>query len=353
VRIALLSPLYESVPPQLYGGTERVVAWLADALVERGHEVVLFASGDSQTRAELIPVVDRALRLGGDDRVDPIAVHIAAAEMARRFADELELDVVHSHIDYLAMPTFRDADVPFVSTMHGRLDIPGLRHVHRALRCPLVSISDAQRAPLPEASWAATVYHGLPTEQYPVGEGDGDYVVFLGRMSPEKRPDAAIRAARRAGVRLVMAAKVDAVDRPYFEQEVVPLLCQGDDVWYIGEVDDQVKVELLGRARALLFPAFWPEPFGLAMIESMACGTPVIARRCGSIPEVVTDGHTGFVCDDDDALVEALGQLHGIDRLACRHEVEVRFSAERMAADYELVYEELCGHTQRAIAAVH
>ena len=340
VRIALLSPLYESVPPQKYGGTERVVSWLADELVRRGHHVTLFASGDSRTRAELVPVVDRALRLGHRGLLlDSYALHLAAAARVRARAHDF--DVIHSSIDYLAFPAFRDAPVPFVTTMHGRLDIAGLTEVHGAYPLPVVSISDAQRAALPDAAWVATVYHGLPIEPGPVGPGGGDYVVFLGRISPEKAPDAAIRAARRAGVRLVIAAKIDPADRAYHDEVIAPLLRAGDGVEFIGEVDDAQKVALLRDARALLFPICWPEPFGLVMIEAMACGTPVIARRSGSVPEIVDHGRTGLICDDEDQLVAALHAIDRLDRAACRRAVEQRFSVARMTSDYETLYHDL------------
>jgi glycosyltransferase involved in cell wall biosynthesis len=345
LRIALLAPLMESVPPRLYGGTERVVHWLAEGLIDRGHEVTLFASGDSSTRARLVPVVERALRLDPRELRDPVALHLLEAEMCRdRFA---EFDVVHSHIDYLAFGAFRGLPVPVVATLHGRLDIDGLDRVHQAYRAPLVSISNAQRAPMPAARWAATIYHGLPLDGIRFDPEGGDYAVFLGRMSREKRPDVAIEVARRAGIRLVLAAKVDPFDGDYFEQEIEPLLAQ-PGVDFIGEVDDERKQALLGKARALLFPVSWPEPFGLAMVEAMACGTPVIACRCGSVPEVIDHGVTGFICDDDDELVGALARAHELDRAACRRVVERRFGRERMAAEYEMLYRRLIARAEPA-----
>ena len=345
MRIAMMAPLYESVPPSCYGGTERVVWWLAEELLRRGHHVTLFATGDSRCSAELVPVVERALRTASKGTlIDPIALHLAAARMARARADEF--DLIHSHIDFIGFPAFDRSPVPVVTTMHGRLDIEGLTEIHRSYRSPVVSISDSQRAPLPAANWVGTVYHGLPMDLYSFGEGRGDYVLFLGRISPEKAPDVAIRVARRAGIRLVIAAKVDAADRTYFETVVEPLLRDGDGVEYIGEVGDQRKIELLRDARALLFPVCWPEPFGLVMIEAMACGAPVVARRFGSVPEVVRGGRTGFICDDEDELVAALGRLDEIDRRDCRRWVEDRFSVTRMAADYEALYRRLIAQRQ-------
>jgi glycosyltransferase involved in cell wall biosynthesis len=336
MRIAQLAPLAESVPPRLYGGTERVVSWLTEALVARGHDVTLFASGDSVTSARLIPIGDRALRGGSGD---PMAAHTMLVAMAKARADEF--DVVHSHVDFLPFLAFDGVRPAVLGTMHGRLDLPWLPPLFRQFRdFPLVSISNAQRHPAPAANWVATVYHGLPIDGFPTGDGRGDYLLFLGRMSPEKRPEAAIAAARRAGVRLLLAAKVDDVDRAWFTRTVEPLLSQ-PGIEFVGEVDEHRKHELLCAARAMLFPIDWPEPFGLAMIEAMACGTPVITRRCGSTPEVVADGVTGFVCDDDAAVVDAIRRIDTIDRVACRRRVEERFAVERMVAAYEEVYERL------------
>ncbi|HTM22485.1 MAG TPA: glycosyltransferase family 4 protein [Kofleriaceae bacterium] len=341
LRIALISPLYESVPPSLYGGTERVVSWLAEELVELGHDVTLFASGQSRTRAHLVEVIDRPLRLHLDGRLlDPYAMHVAMAQQVRSRAGEF--DVVHSHIDYLGFSAFRDSPTPMLTTLHGRLDIEGLDMIHGCHAMPVVSISDAQRAALPDARWIGTVYHGLPIDDYQFGCGSGDYLVFLGRFSREKRPEVAIEVARRAGVKLVIAAKVDEGDREFYDDVIAPMIRRARScVEYIGEVDDREKVELLRNARALLFPVLWPEPFGLAMIEALACGTPVIARRCGSIPEVIDHGHTGFVCDDDDALVDCIHDLDLIDRGDCRRQAEERFSSARMAADYLSLYRAL------------
>jgi glycosyltransferase involved in cell wall biosynthesis len=284
-------------------------------------------------------VVERALdRGGGADSVMAHVLEIGAVQ--RRLA---EFDVLHSHIDYLAFPAFRDSDPPLVTTLHGRLDIDGLAPIVRHFwQRPLVSISDSQRAPLSAANWVATVHHGLPLADYPFGDGRGDYLLFLGRMSPEKRPDVAIDAARRAGARLVLAAKVDPVDREYFDTVVRPLLVE-PGIEFIGEADQMGKLALLRDARALLFPILWPEPFGLVMIEAMACGTPVIARRCGSVDAV------GRICDDDDALVKAIEEIGAIDRARCRRWVEQWFSVERMATSYERIYRRLAsGRKDRA-----
>jgi glycosyltransferase involved in cell wall biosynthesis len=338
MRIAEVSPLYESVPPTLYGGTERVVSWLTEELLRRGHEVTLFASGDSKTRARLVPVIDQALRLGGRAHVDPLAQHLVALEMVRERASEF--DIVHSHVDYITWPLLRDLHIPMVVTTHGRLDLYGLETLYRTYdQLPLVSISDAQREAVPHANFVATVHHGLPVRDYPMGPG-GDHLVFLGRIHPEKRPHIAIQVALRARLPLVIAAKVDVPERRYFESEVRPLL-SGPGIHYIGEVDDGAKMRLLGNARAVLSPALWPEPFGLVMVEAMACGTPVVARRCGSIPEIVRHRKTGFVCDDDDELVEGVMRAGDYDRRACRKWVEERFSVERMTDDYEELFERM------------
>jgi glycosyltransferase involved in cell wall biosynthesis len=339
MRIALLAPLHEAVPPHRYGGTERVLSWLTEELVRRGHTVTLFASGDSRTEATVVPVTPVALRPCGAKEV--IGPHLKQIALLR---DRLsEFDVIHSHVDFFALPFHRHGDPPIVTTLHGRLDLPEFAPVYTAFQNEaFVSISNAQRLPVPDLRWVATVYHGLPLAEYPVGPGRGDYVLFLGRISPEKRPHAAIDVARRAGVRLVLAAKVDPTDRAYYEEAIVPRLAvAGSAVDYVGETDLAETVRLLQDARALLFPIDWPEPFGLAMIESMACGTPVVTRRCGSTPEVVDHGSTGFVCDDDEDVLLALKRLDRIDRATCRAQVEARFTVERMTDDYEAVYRRL------------
>ena len=332
MRIAQLAPLDDAVPPKRYGGTERVVSWLTEELVRRGHDVTLFASGDSYTAAELVPVVPRAERPGGD--AGPLAARILQLGMVARRARRF--DVVHSHIDVFGLPGLDG--LPALSTLHGRLDVGLYGPILRTFaHQPVVSISDAQRDPVPDAGWIGTVYHGLPIEEYPFTPEPSDYFAFVGRMSPEKRPDVAIDIARRAGVRLLLAAKVDRVDREYFDTVVRPRLRE-PGIEYVGELGEHDKIELVRRARALLFPILWPEPFGLVMIEALACGTPVLTRRCGSTPEVVADGEVGFVCDDDAELLCAVEAVDRIDRRRCREHVVRRFDVARMARDYEALY---------------
>lgn len=339
MHIAMLAPLYESVPPARYGGTERVVDWLCRELSAQGHRVTLFASGDSTTSAHLVPIVERALRLANRPLLDPVAYHLLAVEEAA--ARAAAFDVVHSHLDYLPFPAFARTAAPLLTTLHGRLDLEGLAPIYeRWRRFPLVSISRAQRRPLPRASWVANIHHGLPVGDYAPGRGGGGYFAFLGRISPEKRPHVAIDVARRLGVRLVLAAKVDPADRRYWEEAIVPRL-RGPRVEFVGEVDEAGKAALLRDACGLLNPVLWPEPFGLVMIESLAFGTPVIARRCGSTPEVVADGRVGFLCEDDDQLVDAVRRVDRIDRTDCRRWVEERFSSARMAAAYVALYERI------------
>ena len=338
MKIAQVAPLFESVPPKLYGGTERVVSYLTEALVQLGHEVTLYASGDSLTRAKLRPACRRALRLDKTSR-DPCADHVYLAE--RVFQEAADFDLIHSHIDYLAFPLFRRMRTPRVSTLHGRLDIPNLRNLYLEFRDePVISISDYQRRPLPWADWRATIYHGLPVDLYEFHEKPGDYLAFLGRVSPEKRLDDAIKIARRSGIPLKIAAKVDKSDRDYFESVIKPQLNQGG-IQFIGEIGESEKSEFLGNALALLFPVDWPEPFGLVMIEAMACGTPVIARSRGSVPEIIEHGATGFVINDLEEGVQAVKKIHRINRKCCRLTFEERFSAVRMAKDYVAVYAEL------------
>ena len=338
MRIAQIAPLAESVPPKLYGGTERVVAWLVDELVELGHEVTLFASGDSATRATLHPAWPRALRLGRP-RSDPMAAQTALLEaIAARAAD---FDIIHAHIDWLHLPLLSRIGVPFVTTLHGRLDLPGLPEVvSRFPSAPYVSISNNQRAPLERANWAGTVYHGLPAGMFRPAFEPGSYLAFLGRLTAEKGPEAAIRIARSAGMRLKIAAKVPRGERGYFKEKLEPQV-DGDRVQLAGEVNDEAKEQFLAGAAALLFPIDWPEPFGLVMIEAMACGTPVIAFRSGSVPEVVDDGITGFVVDGEAGAVEAIGRLGELDRKRVREQFERRFTARRMAQEYLRHYEVL------------
>ena len=338
MRIAQVAPLAESVPPPGYGGTERVVGYLTDALVRLGHEVTLFASADSQTDAELVPCAPGGLRLD-EAVVDPIA-HLVV-ELEAVAAQASRFDVIHWHLDYFHFPMSRRLGVPNVTTLHGRLDIPDLQPIYDEFaEMPVVSISNDQRAPLPQAGWVATVHHGMPLDELGPRLSPGEYLAFLGRISPEKRADRAIEVARRAGMPLRIAAKVDDADRDYYEREIEPLL-EADHVDFVGEIGPVEKAEFLGHASALLFPIDWAEPFGLVMIESMACGTPVIAYRSGSVPEVIDDGVSGFIVEDIPGAVHAVGRLDELDRAQVRAAFEHRFSVERMARDYVGVYERL------------
>jgi glycosyltransferase involved in cell wall biosynthesis len=344
MRIAQVSPLYESVPPKLYGGTERVVSHLTEELVRIGHEVTLFASGDSVTSARLIAGCPRALRL--DKRcVDPLASHFVMMEEVFRRADEF--DLIHFHIDYLHFPLSRRLGLASVTTLHGRLDIADLQPLYREYcSMPLVSISNAQRGPLPECNWVGTVYHGLPLDLHVLQPKRGSYLAFLGRISPEKGCDRAIEIARRAGMKIKIAAKIDNADRTYFERVVKPRFDQ-PHVEFIGEINESQKQDFLGNAHAVLFPIDWPEPFGLVMIESMSVGTPVIAFCCGSVPEVMIDGKTGFVVNDIDEAVEAVEKVGRLDRGECRAIFEERYSSRRMAHDYLKVYAQIIDGNSR------
>ncbi len=344
MRIAQIAPLYESVPPKYYGGTERVVSYLTEELVRQGHDVTLFASGDSLTSAQLVPCCPRSLRLD-QNCVDQMAHHVLALEHVMQKADDF--DVLHFHADYFHYPLSRRAGYVHVTTLHGRLDTPDLEPLYREFRdMPLVSISDAQRKPLPWANWTGTVHHGLPSQLYPFCSPPGDYLAFIGRFSPEKRVDRAIEIARRAQVPLKIAAKVDPADRRYFDEKIAPLL---DDplVECIGEIGEDAKADFLGNARALLFPIDWPEPFGLVMIEAMACGTPVIAYPHGSVPEIIDDGRTGFLVCSIDEGVRAVERIPELSRACCRETFEDRFTATRMADDYLRLYEHLCEGSMR------
>jgi glycosyltransferase involved in cell wall biosynthesis len=335
LRVAIVSPLHESVPPRLYGGTERVVSYLTEELVRMGEDVTLFATADSVTRARLRPGARSGLRLDPECH-DPVAHHVGLVDEVIQSA--AEFDAVHFHIEYLHFPAVRLARMKAVTTLHGRLDIPDLAPLYRRFHdMALVSISDAQREPLAGARWVATVHHGLPLDLLPFSpRGDG-YLAFLGRISPEKRPDRAIRIAERAGLPLRIAAKIERLDIAYFEQVIRPMLAR-PGIEFVGEIAERDKGAFLGNAKAVLFPIDWPEPFGLVLIESMACGTPVIAFRCGSVPELVEDGVTGWVVDDESEAVAAIERLDGFDRAACRRRFEERFSAGRMARDYLDVY---------------
>jgi len=335
LRIAQVAPLDESVPPRLYGGTERIVSYLTEELVRLGHSVTLFASGDSRTTARLAPMSEHAIRLD-PRRCAGIALHVLMME--RVFARAAEFDVIHLHTDSLALPLARRYTTPCLLTLHGRLDMVGLAELFAEFReMPLASISHAQRAAIQHANWIANVPHGVPLDQYAFGAQPGQYLAFLGRVSPEKRVDQAIEIAQRAGMPLRIAAKVDPHDAEYFQREIEPLLCR-PGVEFIGEIGEDAKSEFLGNAAALLFPIDWPEPFGLVMIEAMACGTPVVAYRRGSVPEVIDDGVTGLVVEGVDEAVAAVPAALRLDRRKCRETAERRFGATRMAQDYCDIY---------------
>jgi glycosyltransferase involved in cell wall biosynthesis len=336
MRIAQVPPLYESVPPRLYGGTERVVSYLTEELVQAGHDVVLFGTGDSHTSATLVTICESSLRL--DPRcIDPVALHLIAIEEVLRRQDEF--DIIHCHIDYLGYILARRTEVPVIHTLHGRCDLWEQTFLFQEFKdCSLVSISNSQRQAAPDANWTETVYHGLPTDLYGLNEAGGQYLVYVGRISPEKKVESSIAIAIRSGLPLKMAAKVDKQDRLYFEQKIKPLLAH-PLIEFLGEVGDEEKNRLIGNALAFLHPADWPEPFGLTLIESMACGTPVIARRRGAIPEVVDHGVTGFIFEHDDAAVDIIRDLlPSFSRKGCRRHFEKRFLAERMARDYVAAY---------------
>jgi glycosyltransferase involved in cell wall biosynthesis len=336
LKIAQIAPLIESVPPRLYGGTERIVSYLTEELVALGHDVTLFASGDSITVANLVPCVPKALRLEAGVR-DPIPYYLLMLDRVRQRADEF--DVLHFHIDQLHFPLFRPIAGRTVTTLHGRQDLPDLLPLYLGFGdMPLVSISNAQRRPVPNANFAETVHHGIPTALHrAMTEGRGSYLAFLGRISPEKRPDRAISIARALGIPLKIAAKVDRADEIYFKTEIGPLL-EGGGVEFIGEINEHQKTLFLGDAQALLFPVDWPEPFGLSMIEAMACGTPVLAFRCGSVPEIVEDGVTGAIVETMEEAIAALPRVVELDRKKVRQRFEQRFSATRMANDYVGIY---------------
>ena len=334
MKIAQVSPLYESVPPQTYGGTERVVSYLTEELVAQGHEVTLFASGDSVTAAQLIAPRKRALRL--DNVFDRLAHHYVMLEEV--FERAARFDIIHFHTDYIHFPLARRHPVPHLTTLHGRLDLADLMPLYKKFsQMPIVSISNAQRKPLPRSNWQGTVYHGLPLGLYDWGREPEDYLAFIGRISPEKRVDRAIEIAARAGLKLRIAAKTDAADHDYMEQVIRPML-RNSSAEFIGEIGEKQKNDFLGKAYALLFPIDWPEPFGLVIIEAMACGTPVIAFRCGSVPELIEEGVTGYIVNDIEGALEAIGKIPSFDRRRCRKVFEERFSAGRMAQDYLALY---------------
>jgi glycosyltransferase involved in cell wall biosynthesis len=347
MRIAQIAPLHERVPPKLYGGTERVVSYLTEELVRQGHEVTLFASGDSKTAARLIPSCDVAMRLNPITR-DPLPYHMIMLEQVRQHASQF--DVLHFHIDYLHAPLIRDIADRTVTTHHGRLDLPDLVPFYAVFReLPLVAISNDQRSYLQHANWVGTVHHGLPRDLLPFQpSGSNSYLAFLGRISPEKRPDLAIEIAVKAGMPLKIAAKIDRVDQAYWNEKIAPLIKAHSNVEFIGEINEEDKAAFLGQAAALLFPVDWPEPFGLVMIEAMACGTPVIALRRGAVPEILAEGISGFVVDTADAAVAAVQSITHLDRAAVRGDFERRFTVERMARNYLQIYQGLTTNTGHA-----
>ncbi|HVV43484.1 MAG TPA: glycosyltransferase family 4 protein [Nitrobacter sp.] len=333
MRIAQVAPLTEAVPPKLYGGTERVVHWLTEELVALGHDVTLFASGDSQTSGKLDATWPKALRLDGSVR-DPNALHMVMLERVRRKCDNEEFDFLHFHLDYYPFSLFARQPTPFLTTLHGRLDLPEHQPVFTTFSSiPVVSISDAQRRPVPQANWMRTIHHGLPENLLTPRPIKAGYLAVLGRIAPEKGVDRAIKIAIRSGIPLRIAAKVDRADQDYYDGLIRPMM-DHPLVEYIGEIGDREKPDFLSGAIGLLVPIDWPEPFGLVMIEAMACGTPVIAYNRGSVPEIVSDGKTGFVVEDETSAVAAVGRLGDLDRAAIRKEFEARFTARRMALDY-------------------
>jgi glycosyltransferase involved in cell wall biosynthesis len=339
MRIAQVAPLYESVPPKCYGGTERIVSYLTEELVHQKHEVTLFASGDSVTKAYLVPINEEGLRLQGARVQDPIAHHLRLIESVLRQADGF--DILHFHLDHLHFPLIRRTQSACVTTLHGRLDIPDLAPLFQEYsELAMVSISNAQRAPLPWLNWRGTVYHGLPESLYKFREAAGDYLAFLGRICPEKGVDRAIEIAEKTGVNLKIAAKVDPVDQEYFSKEIKPLLNRSF-IEFVGEIGEEEKTEFLGNAVALLLPIDWPEPFGLVMIEALACGTPIIGFARGSVPEIVENEVSGFVVDNVDEAVSAVGRVCALSRRKCREAFEKRFSVIRMASDYLDIYRQL------------
>jgi glycosyltransferase involved in cell wall biosynthesis len=336
MKIAQIAPLMESVPPRLYGGTERIVSYLTEELVALGHDVTLFASGDSITTANLVSCAAKALRLNSGVR-DFIPYYMLMLDRVRQRADDF--DILHFHIDQFQFPLFRPMAGRTVTTLHGRQDLPDLVPLYLGFSdMPLVSISNAQRLPVPNANFVATVHHGLPVNLHrPMVEPRSGYLAFLARISPEKPPDRAISIARALGIPLKIAAKVDRADEVYFRTVIEPLL-DGPGVEFVGEINEQQKTQFLGEARALLFPVDWPEPFGLSMIEAMACGTPVLAFRCGSVPEIIEDGVTGAIVETMDEAVAALPAVMALDRKKVRQRFEQRFTGTRMAKDYVDVY---------------
>ena len=345
MRIAQVAPLFESVPPAMYGGTERVVHYLTEELVRMGHDVTLFATGDSRTSARLVASRDRAIRLDEECK-DKMANHIIMIEQVASMADEF--DVIHFHIDYIHFPVMRRLGKPYLTTLHGRQDHPELAQLfHHFSDAPVVSISDAQRAPLPMANWQGTVHHGIPANVFQFNPKPEGYLAFIGRLSREKGVDRAIQIAKLVNQRLKIAAKVDEADVTYYEEVLEPMM-RHPLVEYIGEITEDEKSDFLGNAKALLFPINWPEPFGLVMIEAMACGTPVVAFRQGSVPEIITAGRTGVIVNTVAEAAAEVRRIDRINRLGCRQEFEKKFTAARMAADYVQIYERLCEYEWEA-----
>jgi len=343
MRIAQVAPLYESVPPKYYGGTERVVSYLTEELVHQGHEVTLFASGDSLTKARLVAACPRSLRLD-KQCIDQLAHQMLMLEHV--FQHSAQFDIIHFHVDYLHFSLSRRQPIVHVTTLHGRLDLPDLVPLYQEFPdMPVVSISNAQREPLPWANWQATVYHGIPVDLYRFREEPGSYLAFMGRISPEKRVDRAIKIAKQVQIPFKIAAKVDRVDKEYFASTIKPLLCNSL-VELVGEIGEAEKDNFLGDAYALLLPIDWPEPFGLVMIEALACGTPVIAYRGGAVPEIIEEGHTGFIVRTIKDAVEAVQRVPELSRKRCREVFEERFTAARMAQDYVQIYKRLINARQ-------
>ena len=340
MRIAQVAPLTEAVPPKLYGGTERVVSWLTEELVALGHDVTLFASGDSRTSAKLEATWPKALRLDGAVR-DPNALHIVMLERVRRKCDDEEFDFLHFHLDYYPFSLFQRQPTPFLTTLHGRLDLPEHQPVFHVFKAPVISISNAQRRPVPQANWLRTIHHVLPQDLLTPQPVKPSYLAVLGRIAPEKGVDRAIRIATRCGIPLKIAAKVDRADQDYYDELIRPLIANNPLVDYIGEISDREKSDFLSGATGLLVPIDWPEPFGLVMIEAMACGTPVIAFNRGSVAEIIDDGITGFVVEDEISAVSAVDRLASLDRTEIRKVFEQRFTARRMALDYLNTYQSM------------
>jgi glycosyltransferase involved in cell wall biosynthesis len=350
MRIAQVAPLTEAVPPKFYGGTERVVHWLTEELVSLGHDVTLFASGDSITSAKLEATWPRALRLDGSVR-DPNALHMVMLERVRQRCDNEEFDLLHFHLDYYPFSLFTRQPTPFVTTLHGRLDLPEHQPVFDTFQAPVVSISDAQRRPVPQANWLGTIHHGLPADLLTPRAVTPAYLAVLGRIAPEKGVDRAIKIALRAAVPLKIAAKIDGADQDYFDEVIKPML-DHPLIEYLGEIGDSDKSEFLGGAIGLLLPIDWPEPFGLVMIEAMACGTPVIAYNRGSVPEIVDHGLSGFIVEDETGAVAAVRRLGELDRSTVRGQFEARFTARRMALDYLAAYRRLIARSAPPIRLI-